>query len=193
MNGGDINLSFDVTSDNMRAFAEAIASMTSEAVLAGFPADERPREDEDGNPTPITNAALAYVHNTGMPELNIPARPFMIEGITAVEQKIVDGMETTGIAALDGDHEAVQQGFHAVGMTAKLGIQNKILDGPFAPLAESTLRGRVRMGGDIGKAAQFELDSRASGNEPDPENARPLNATGQMRNAVNYVIRKDTD
>ena len=64
-------------------------------------------------------------------------------------------------------------------------------EGPFEPLKESTLRGRAHMGGEIGKAAIFELDSRAAGNEPDPGNVCPLNATGQMRNAVNYVIRKD--
>jgi hypothetical protein len=188
---GDVNLGFDVVSDNMREFAEALQAMTSESVMAGFPADEKPREDEDGNPTPITNAAIAYVQNTGMPELNIPAREFMVSGIEAVETKIVNGMETTGIAALDGDRDAMQAGLHAVGMTAKLGIQNKIVDGPFEALKESTLRARARKGGEIGKAAQFELDSRAAGNAPDPENARPLNVTGQMRNAVNYVLRKE--
>jgi len=188
---GDIHIGLDVTSDHMREFADALRLMTDESVMAGFPADERPREDENGNATPITNAALGYVHNTGMPELNIPARPFMVEGIENVEDTIIDGMEATGLAALDGDSQGVESGLNAVGMTAKLGIQTKILDGPFEPLAESTLKARARRGGSIGEAAQFELDSRAAGNDPNPENARPLTETGQMRNAVNYVLRKE--
>lgn len=188
---GDLNLSFDVIADNMRAFAEAIEEMTAQSVLAGFPADETPREDEDGNPTPITNAALGYIHNTGVPELNIPARPFMVEGIENKRVEITNGLEKTAVSALDGDRDATQAGLHSVGTVARDAIKNKIVDGPFAPLAESTLRARSRMGGEIGKAAHFELDSRAEGNEPNADNARPLNATGQMRNAVNYVLRRE--
>ena len=74
------------------------------AVLAGFPQDkDEPREDADGNPSPITNAGIAYSMDKGMPEQNVPARPFMIPGIESVQDKIVGGMETTGLAALDGD------------------------------------------------------------------------------------------
>lgn len=188
---GDVHIGVDVTRDDMHGLAESLRAMTEQSVLAGFPADEAPREDEDGNPTPITNAAIAYVQNTGMPELNIPPRPFMIPGIEDVQDQIVRGMEETGLAAFDHDTQGVEAGLNAVGMIAKNGIQMKIRDGPFEPLKKSTLRGRARMGGEIGKAAVFELDSRAEGNRADPDNVRPLNATGQMRNAVNYVIRKE--
>jgi hypothetical protein len=82
-------------------------------------------------------------------------------------------------------------GMQAVGQIAKQGIQMKIVDGPFEPLSPATLRARARRGGEIGRAAMTELASRADGNEPDAETARPLNDTGQMRNAVNYVIRKE--
>jgi hypothetical protein len=186
---GDVNLSFDVTADNMREFAQALEAMTSESVMAGFPADEKPREDEDGNPVPITNAAIAYVQNTGMPEHNLPAREFMVSGIRSVEEKIVNGMETTGIAALGGDRDAMQSGLHAVGLTAQAGIRNKITEGPFEQLAIATLQRRAAKGGSIGEAAQRELDGIPS---PDGgPNVRPLIETGQLRNAVNYVLRKE--
>lgn len=189
--GTRVNLSFQVTRDEMKELARAIAQMTGESVLAGFPADGKPREDEDGESEPITNAALAYIHNTGIPELNIPARPFMVQGIEQVEDRIVAGMEATGLAAFDHDQQAVELGLHAVGATARDGIKMKIRDGPFEPLKESTLRARARRGGEIGKVAMTELDSRTAGNEPSTDIARPLNDTGQMRNAVNYVIRKE--
>lgn len=187
----DVDLDFSVTHDDMGAFLHALESMQAKDVLAGFPAEEEPRKVEDGEEKePITNAALGYIHNTGMPEQNIPARPFMVEGIEAIKDKVISGMETVGVAALDGNSQAVEQGLHAVGMTATLGIQNKILDGPFQPLAESTLKGRVRnAGSEVARAAQEELDSRAAGNAPNVDISRPLNVTEQMRNAVYYVVR----
>jgi hypothetical protein len=62
-------------------------------------------------------------------------------------------------------------GLHAVGLEAKLGIQSKINDGPFDPLAESTLKARAASGKSI-------------------EEAHPLVDSGQLRNAVNYVVRE---
>lgn len=184
-----INLDFSVTHDEMAAFAKALKDMQAKEVMVGFPEDETPRQDENGNPTPITNAALAYIHNTGSPEANIPARPFMVEGVEGKREPITDGLERVGIAALDGDAQAVEAGLHAVGTIARDGIKEKIIDGPFAPLAESTLKARARAGGSIGAAADKELQERAAGNAPNPENARPLNVTGQLRGAVQYAVR----
>jgi hypothetical protein len=182
-----VELGFSVTTDEMGAFMKAFKDMQAKEVLAGFPEDETPREDEDGNPSPITNAALGYIHNTGMPEQNIPARPFMVEGIETKREPISDGMEVAGLAALDGDVQGIDKALMAVALIAQDGIKNKILDGPFEPLAESTLRARAARGRE---GAQKELDSRAAGNAPNAENARPLNDTAQMRNAVQGVVRE---
>jgi hypothetical protein len=176
-----------VTSDMMSAFLKGLKDLQAKEVLAGFPESEGERKDDDGNSVPITNAAIAYVQNTGAPEQNIPARPFMVEGIENVQDKIIDQMYQVGVAALDGDTQGVDIGLHAVGLTAQLGIQNKILDGPFEPLAESTLEARARRGR---AGAQEELDRRAAGEEPGVELARPLNDTAQMRNAVTYIVEK---
>lgn len=183
-----INLDFGVVHDEVDAFMAALKNLEAQTVYAGFPEGEDPREDAEGNPEAITSAAIAYIQNTGDPELNIPARPFMVEGIETVGDKIADGMEAAGIAALDGDSQGVDKALHSVGMTAQLGIQAKINDGPFEPLADSTLKARARRG-RVG--AQDELDSRAAGNDPGTESARPLVDTGGMRNAVTYVVRKE--
>jgi hypothetical protein len=182
-----IELSFTMTRDMMGDLFKAVKDMTAKEVVAGFPeSEETPRKDEQGNPVPITNAAIAYVQNTGEPELNIPARPFMVEGVENVQDAIIDRMKDVGVAALDGDSIRVDQGLHAAGLEAKLGIQNKILDGPFEPLSESTLKARARRGR---KGAQEELDRREAGEEPGVELARPLNDTAQLRGAVNYAVR----
>lgn len=183
-----INLSFTMTRDMMGDLFKAVSEMTDKEVVAGFPEDEEvTRKDDDGNEVEITNAAIAYVQNTGEPALNIPARPFMVEGVEDVQEAIIDRMQDVGVAALAGDSQRVDQGLHAVGIEAKLGIQNKILNGPFEPLADSTLDARARRGR---KGAQEELDRREAGEDPGVELARPLNDSGQLRNAVNYSLRR---
>jgi hypothetical protein len=182
-----MDLKFGVTTDMTREFMKALKDMQAKEIVAGFPESEEERVDDDGNAVPITNAAIAYVQNTGSPEQNIPARPFMVEGVELKREEIEDGMQMAGVAALDGDSQRVDRAFHAVGLQAKLGIQTKILDGPFEPLAESTLKARARRGR---QGAQDELDRRAAGEEPGTESARPLNDTAQMRNAVDYALRE---
>jgi hypothetical protein len=191
----EVTLGFSVTHDEMASFMKALTAMQAKSVLAGFPAGDEEREATkvengkvvmDGTPAGITNAALAYIHNTGEPEKNIPARPFMVEGIETKADDIADGMEQVGIAALDGNVQAVDVGLHTVGTIARDAIKGKIIDGPFEPLAESTLKNYARQGV---KGAQEELDSRAAGNDPNPENVRPLNRSGQLRGAVQYVLQ----
>jgi len=183
----EIRLNIDLTKDMMPELMRAVRDMTTKEVVAGFPEESpKARKDDRGDYVSITNAVIAYVQNTGAPELNIPARPFMVEGVTDVQDQIVDGMKKVGQAALDGDAQRVDQGFHAVGLTAQNGIRNKITVGPFEPLAESTLKARARRGR---KGAQKELDRRAAGGAPGVDLARPLIDSSQMRNAATYAVR----
>lgn len=186
MANGGVNLNLQVLVDMTEAFKKSLSRMTAKQILAGFPREEDQREDAEGNPEPITNAALGYIHNTGMPEQNIPARPFMVEGIESKREPITNGLREAAIAALDGESDRVDAALNAVGLIAKNGIQSKINDGPFEPLSESTLKARARRGR---KGAQEELDRREAGEDPGVESARPLVDTGQLRNAVNYAIR----
>lgn len=182
-----IELKFTLNKDKMGDLLKAVRDMTRKEVLAGYPdGEDKPREDDDGNPVEITNAALAYIHNTGEPSHNIPARPFMIPGIEDVQDEIIDRMKKVGVAALDGDSQGVDKGLNAVGLVAQNGIRNKIQEGPFEPLAESTLRARAARGR---KGAQEELDRRAAGEDPGVELARPLIDTSQMRSAATYAVR----
>lgn len=187
----EVDLRSDVTVDNLADFEQSLELLTGHAILVGFPADEPARENEDGTPAEITNAALGYIHDKGSPEQNIPARPFMEPGIESRQEQIADNLEHTGIVALDGKTDAVMTSLAITGQIAEDGIKAKILDGPFAPLSDATLRARARKGGSIGAAAQAELDG-VQLVEGSP-NVRPLNETGQMRNAVRYVIAKASE
>ena len=169
-------------------------------VLVGFPEETSQRQedsretDDYGKPiksvegSDITNAALGYIHDNGAPEVNIPARPFMIPGIEDAEPRIKNKMAQIANAVVrrGGGLTVIEQGYHQIGLIAKLAIQNKINEGIPPPLAESTLIERAKKGR---KGAGIELLSREKGYAPSMDFAKPLVDTGQMRNAVNYVIR----
>lgn len=169
-------------------------------VLVGFPEDTTDRQvetgktDAKGKPilsnvtSNITNAQLAYIHDNGAPEANIPARPFMIPAITENEDKIAAGLSKALRAVVSGGAGPLQveQYMHQVGFIAKLAIQNKINEGIPPPLADSTLR--MKAAKDK-KGAGIELLSRSMGHAPSMDFVKPLIDTGQLRNAANYVIR----
>jgi hypothetical protein len=67
--------------------------------------------------------------------------------------------------SLAGDLGAIEQGLNLAGLVLVGAIQDKIVAGPFEPLRPATIR---RKG-----------------------SSRPLIDTGQMRQAVSYVIREE--
>lgn len=151
--------------DNVAKVTAGIEKLASQRVMVGVPAEKGSRQDSE----PINNAALAYIHENGAPEVNIPARPFLKPGIDAKKAEITAGLEKVGKAALEGDAARVDRGFHVVGLIGQNAVRAKINEGPFTPLAEDTLEAR-----------------RARGRTGD----KPLIDTGQLRNSLTYVIRK---
>lgn len=199
------NTGVRITRGNLEQVKEGVALLAALEVLVGFPEDTTAR-DEDPNDDPdsrgITNAALGYIHDNGAPEVNIPARPFMTPGVEEVIEKVENQLRGAMKAAMRGDPVVMEQAMIAAGLTAKLGIQNKINEGIGPPLSDRTLQARARKGkgkSSIAKAAQLELDRRSAMNDlgEDPffdldtalTTAKPLIETAQMRNAVNFVIR----
>jgi hypothetical protein len=161
-------------------------------VLVGFPEDTTTRPEDPDDPhssaaSDITNASLAYIHDNGMPEQNIPARPFMIPAIKSVQPKITEKLGQILKAVVAGKGiNVIAQGMTQVGIIGKLAIQNTINAGIGPPLADSTLRARARKGR---KGAQAELDRRANGEAPGMALAKPLVDSSEMRNAASYAIR----
>lgn len=161
---------------------EGIAALAAKRVMVGIPADNTDRKD-DG---PITNAALGYIHENGAPEVNIPARPWLVPGVKSDQQNITDGLKVAGELALDGNPQGVERQFHRVGLRTSSAVKAYLNAGVAPPLAESTLRGRAARGR---KGAKKELANRAAGGTASTELAKPLIDTAQMRNAVTYVVR----
>ena len=150
--------------DKFAKITEGLRSMNSD-VLVGVPAEKGQRRDGEG----MTNAALAYVHDNGSAAANIPARPFMVPGIQDARDPIVASLRAGAVQALKGKPAAVERALHIAGLRAQSSIRAKINSGIEPELADSTLEAR-----------------RARGRT----GTKPLIDTGQLRNSINYVVRK---
>jgi hypothetical protein len=170
--------------DKMGAVVKALDKLTRRDVLVGVPGDTADRDQDEYGP--MNNPTLAYIHDNGSPAQNIPARPFMAPGIEAVKERIASGLGKAASAALDDRDDLAMRHLERVGLAAQSSIRRYISTGNFAPLAAATLRARAARGR---KGALLELASRAAGNAPSNESARPLIDSGQLRNSLTYVVR----
>jgi len=148
---------------------KAIGELNATDVLVGVPAEKAPREPEEAKGTPATNALIAYVQNFGSPPQNIPAREFAYSGSALEQRAIEQNMEKAGGAAFDGDFEAMNRRLNAAGLAGARGMKTRISANIPPPLAESTLAARRRRG---------------------HHGTRTLVETGQLRNALTYVVRR---
>lgn len=155
-----------ITRDRSEDLLKNTKKLTAARVLVGIP-EGSDRQDEDGKPAP-NNALLGYINNYGSPSQNIPARPFMETGIRSREDKIVRHLRKAGEEALRGNTDGMMAQFESAGLTAQAGIQQKITEGPFVPLAPRTLAGR-RKRGRTGE--------------------KPLMDTGQLRRSITFIVK----
>lgn len=182
-----------VTKDLLKKVLKSIGELPRKDVLVGVPADNAPREDDDGQP--INNAELGYIHETGSPTANIPARPHLVPGIEAQEKRIASYFKQAGQAAMDGDAGKQEKCLNAAGLVAVSSVRSIIQEGIPPALADSTLRSRSRRkagkGVRINKGAGIELAARAAGVAPaSGSGSTPLIDTGNYLKSLTYVIRE---
>lgn len=152
--------------DKFSKVVKGMSALNSD-VLVGVPNDKTERKEADSEG--MNNATLAYIHDNGSPAANIPARPFMRPGIEEARDKIVSALRTGAKQALQGKEQGVERALNIAGLTAQSSIRGTINEGIGPELADSTLAAR-----------------RARGRK----GTKPLVDTGQLRNAINYVVRK---
>lgn len=169
-----------VVIDRAAEIQKAIHLLAASRVMVGIPATTALRRSEPGQPSTINNAALAYIHEHGSPEANIPARAFLKPGVQNAKNEISAGLKVAARLALEGRTDAVDRQLHRVGMMGRDAVKAKITAGPFVPLKPATIAARRRR--SAGSKYRRKATSAAD--------VRPLIDTAQMRNAINYVIRK---
>ena len=179
-----------VTKDTLPNFLKLLKALTRQEVLVGVPDESADRQDNDAQL--ITNAGIGYVMEFGAPEKNIPARPFLIPGIQDGFEKIAKAFSVGAKKVLSGDLARLEEAQTKAGSAAVAAVKQKITGGPFAPLAESTIKNRLRRHRRR-KGEREYLQGIAQGMtsaELAPLNlVKPLIDTGQLRRSITFVIR----
>jgi hypothetical protein len=163
--------SLKVTADFTEDFNKVIAKFKRDVVLVGIPSSDTEREDDD----PIGNAALLAINNFGSEANGIPARPVMQNGIKNAQEEIAAQFKKATIEALTKGVAILSPLYNRVGIIASNSIKKAINaqdfegggpdnEGP----SEATLKAR--------KAKGFK-------------GTKSLIVTGQMRNAITYVVK----
>lgn len=174
--------------NNLPAVAKAIRELSYQRVMVGVPSTTASVGHSNPN-----NAQLAYLHEHGAPEANIPARPFLGPGIKRVRPQIELYLRAAGKAALSGKPEEVMKRLHAAGLTASASARNVITEGIPPPLAARTVEGRIARRKDAGWKRQKRAAvaaNVAAGNAPGAGLFTPLLDTGALRASITYVIRR---
>ena len=171
------------TIDRVGLVLGAISALADKQVLVGIPASRGVRREGQ-----VTNAMIGYVQERGSPARGIPARPFLVPTVKALRSQIAERLGAAGQLALAGNDQGVDRSLHGLGLMAQNAVRNAINAGIPPPLADSTLRGRIRNRTSI-KGAMAELKRRAAGEAPGIDLAKPLIATSQLLRSITYVIR----
>ena len=187
--------------DNIGKIRQAVTELTRARVYVGIPGDAAPRRAEGGK-TPPTNAVIGYAMEFGLPDKNVPARPFLFPGVKDAEWQIADLMKEGLDLAMSGDAGAPKRTLEQVGTVGFKAVRERIRSNVPPPLALGTIEARARRGTskDIKrrgrKGAKQYLKLLAEGTpqavlEDLGENAlvKTLQDTGQLLNSVTYVVR----
>lgn len=153
------------TKDILPQVLASLKRLAATDVLVGIPA----QSPERGDGEPINNATLGYIHENGAPAAGIPARPFLVPGVSAAGAPMALQLKKAAQAALVGNPRVVDQRLHAAGLVAEASVKNTINAGVEPALADSTIAARERRGrtGTV-----------------------PLIDTGKLRNSITHVVRR---
>lgn len=173
--------------DKTQNLADAIFLLATSRVMVGVPGDASDRG------SPISNASLAYIHENGSPAANIPARPFLKPTIKARDAEINARLKRAGELAFEGRKDAVARELQRLGMETRDAVKMRIRSNIPPPLALRTVMGRIyRRKSKQWRAKRIKAvhANIAAGVPPQTGLFTALIDTGQLINAINYVVRK---
>lgn len=179
-----------MSTDNLKSIIDAINKLTKKDVLVGIPDSAPERTD-----TPITNAQIGYVMETGSPAHNVPARPFLVPGVADVQDQCADRLGKAADAALDGNTSGAERQMTAAGLIAESSVKRKIGSNIPPALSPETIKNRHRARQTSSRRSGEEayLKSVASGTDPAQAQTEsgiiPLINTGALRNSITHVVR----
>lgn len=149
------------------------------SVYVGIAKGSKGDRRTDGGPD---NHLLGYVHEKGSPAVNIPARPFLVPGVSAAKSDLASTLGAALKAALHDDDAEVQTLVAQAGFQAVSSVKSYMQTAEFEPLKESTMRNRNRSRLTKGKRDEEKRIDRSS--------IRPLINTGELRDAIDFYVEE---
>jgi len=184
-----MHLTITEVANGLANIREAIEALTEQDVLVGIPEDKAARQA--AGDTGITNAALGYIHEYGVPEHNLPARGFLYPGIEDAQPPAVEILAETAELALTGDTGAVENGLNKIGILGQNAVRAKFVSNDWPPLAESTLDYHPLRKDDSGQVmTDHKGQPLRKKSRRERGRVNPLIDTQQLRKSITYVIRK---
>lgn len=158
-----------VTSDFTQKFNDAIKRFQRDAVRVGIPQDEGKRKKEDE----INNATILAMNHFGSPANNILPRPVMTIGLKKAQAAIAEQFKIAAQDVLSKGTAALDTYYERAGIIASNAVKAAINSQEgIAPPSEATLSARKYLTKEGFKGTKALL------------------VTGQMRNAITYVVQK---
>jgi phage gpG-like protein len=160
-----------VKNDNVAEVIHNINLLSRKRLYVGIPDKTASRPPDPGQVAGLNNATIGFIQNMGSPRRNIPARPFLTLGVFDAKALVIDRMKAISIKSINGEKDALEKGFHALGLAVVSIVRKRMTAGPWFPLSPGTIadRRRRRKNGMAG--------------------TKPLIDTGRLRQAITYVIR----
>lgn len=158
---------FKVTKDRVPDLIKAMEAFAHKEVLVGIPSDS---SDNSRSDAPITNAQIGFINEFGAPEMNIPARPFLVPGVEKAWPEAQRHMAKAAekVLKLTPDPMGmVDKALEGAGLLAQGEVVQMINEGLSPALARSTLARR-----------------RAKGFK----GIKPLIQTGSLKQSITYVV-----
>ena len=159
MSQGDEKL---VTKDLTKELNATISLLKNIEVLVGIPASENERDGEFGN------AAILSLNHFGSEDLGIPPRPVLEIGIRLAQEKIAQAFKAAVKAGIEKGPEDANRYLEMAGMIASQSVKN-VINEQIEIKEPSTATLKIR------EAAGFK-------------GTKSLLVTGQLRNAITYVV-----
>lgn len=162
--------SLEVTQDFTKEFEAVILKFKSDRVLVGIPMADTQRTAVEGEKEVMNNAAILAINEFGSEAAGIPPRPVMSIGIRNAQDAIAEQFKKAAQNALSKGLAALDQYYERAGIIASTSVKKAInaQDGIEKP-SDATLAAR--------KAKGFK-------------GIKALIVTGQLRNAITYVVKK---
>lgn len=180
-----------ITKDALSALLKNMQALTGHRVLIGIPGDGLMRKDVHEP----TNVELGFIHEFGSPAANIPPRPFLIPGVESGRARYIALMKAGARKTINpesGGEAAAMATLTSVGLAGQRAVRRYMMTAQFTPLAPRTIAKRVarwRRGNGRPRTVITGVVWTNS-NIPNPSSWRPLIFTGQLRNAVTYVLER---